>query len=108
MRADLERREARLAERESRLDAEFDKLEERSSALELLRQDLDAHRADLDRLDEERREVLEQVAGLTADQAKAELVTAIQNQAKREAVPVGPGDREHRRGGTARSAPGGS
>ncbi len=88
LRADLERREARLAERESRLDAEFDKLEERSSALELLRQDLDAHRADLDRLDEERREVLEQVAGLTADQAKAELVTAMQNQAKREAVPL--------------------
>ena len=86
LRADLERREARLAERESRLDAESDKLAERSAALDLLRQDLETHRADLERLDEERREVLEQVAGLTADQAKAELVAAIQNQAKREAV----------------------
>ena len=86
LRADLERREARLAERESRLDAEFGKLEERSAALDQIRGDLETRRADLDRLDEERRQVLEQAAGLTADQAKSELVTGIQNQAKREAA----------------------
>jgi len=86
LRADLERREARLAEREARLDAEFGKLDERSAALDGQRQDLDRRRADLDRLDEERRAVLEQAAGLTADQAKAELVASIQNQAKREAA----------------------
>ena len=86
LRADLERREARLAERESRLDAEFGKLDERSAGLDQTRSDLETRRADLDRLDEERRQVLEQTAGLTADQAKAELVTGIQNQAKREAA----------------------
>jgi ribonucrease Y len=86
LRADLERREARLAERESRLDAEFGKLDERSAGLDEVRRDLETRRADLDRLDEERRQVLEQTAGLTADQAKAELVTGIQNQAKREAA----------------------
>jgi ribonuclease Y len=86
LRADLERREARLAERESRLDAEFGKLDERSASLDQTRSDLETRRADLDRLDEERRQVLEQTAGLTADQAKAELVTGIQNQAKREAA----------------------
>jgi ribonuclease Y len=86
LRADLERREARLAERESRLDAEFGKLDERSASLDQIRSDLETRRADLDRLDEERRQVLEQTAGLTADQAKAELVTGIQNQAKREAA----------------------
>jgi ribonucrease Y len=86
LRADLERREARLAEREARLDTEFGKLEERSTALDKTRQDLDSRRADLERLDEERRTVLEQAAGLTADQAKAELVAGIQNQAKREAA----------------------
>ena len=86
LRADLERREARLAEREARLDTEFGKLEERSAGLDNVRQDLDGRRADLDRLDEERRVVLEQTAGLTADQAKAELVAGIQNQAKREAA----------------------
>jgi len=86
LRADLERREARLAERESRLDAEFGKLEERSASLDQVARDLETRRADLDRLDEERRQVLEQAAGLSAEQAKAELVTGIQNQAKREAV----------------------
>ncbi len=86
LRADLERREARLAERESRLDAEFGKLEQRSAGLDQTRRDLETRRADLDRLDEERRQVLEQTAGLTADQAKAQLVTGIQNQAKREAA----------------------
>ena len=86
LRADLERREARLAERESRLDAEFGKLEDRSAGLDQTRRDLETRRADLDRLDEERRQVLEQAAGLTADQAKSELVSGIQNQAKREAA----------------------
>jgi ribonucrease Y len=86
LRADLERREARLAERESRLDAEFGKLEERSASLDQVTRDLETRRADLDRLDEARRQVLEQAAGLSAEQAKAELVTGIQNQAKREAV----------------------
>ena len=86
LRADLERREARLAERESRLDAEFGKLEERSANLDQVARDLETRRADLDRLDEERRQVLEQAAGLSAEQAKAELVTGIQNQAKREAA----------------------
>jgi ribonuclease Y len=86
LRADLERREARLAERESRLDSEFGKLDERSVSLDQIRSDLETRRADLDRLDEERRQVLEQTAGLTADQAKAELVAGIQNQAKREAA----------------------
>ena len=86
LRADLERRESRLAEREARLDAEFGKLEERAGRLDQVRQELDSRQAELDRLDEERRAVLEQVAGLTADQAKAELVAGIQNQAKREAA----------------------
>jgi ribonuclease Y len=86
LRADLERRDARLAERESRLDGEFHKLEERSGALGRTQEDLDRQRAELNRLDEERREVLEQAARLTADQAKAELIAGIQNQAKREAA----------------------
>ena len=86
LRADLERREARLADREHRLDEEVRKLERRSAALDQLRTDLDRERSDLDRLGEERREVLERAAGLTAKQAKAELIAGIENQAKREAA----------------------
>ncbi len=86
LRADLERREARLAEREGRLDGELRKLEQRSAGLDETRADLDAQRAELARLDDERRVVLEQAAGLTAEQAKTELVATIENQAKREAA----------------------
>ncbi|HEY2575958.1 MAG TPA: ribonuclease Y [Streptosporangiaceae bacterium] len=86
LRGDLERREARLAEREQRLDEEVRKLEDRSSLLEQLRGELERERTDLDRLGEQRREVLEQTAGLSAAQAKAELVAGIEGQAKREAV----------------------
>jgi ribonuclease Y len=86
LRTDLERREARLAEREGRLDGEHRKLEQRSAALDEARAGLDAQRAELARLEDERREVLERAAGLTAGQAKSELVATIENQAKREAV----------------------
>jgi ribonuclease Y len=86
LRTDLERREARLAEREHRLDEEVRKLEDRSAALDQLRTDLDQERSSLDRLGEERREVLERAAELTAEQAKAELIAGIESHAKREAA----------------------
>jgi len=86
LRSDLERREARLAEREGRLDEELRKLEQRSGALDTAKTELDTQRAELARLDDERREVLERAAGLTAEQAKTELVANIENQAKREAA----------------------
>jgi ribonuclease Y len=86
LRSDLERRENRLAEREQRLDTEIRRLEDRSAELDQRHRDLSARAADLDRLDEQRAATLERVAGLTAVQAKTELVAVIENQAKREAV----------------------
>mgnify|MGYP001457317566 CR=1 FL=1 len=86
LRGDTERRETRLAEREQRIDEEARRVDQRAADLQQLQQDLDARAKVLDRLDSERRDVLERVAGLTADQAKTELVAGIQNQAKREAA----------------------
>ena len=86
LRSDLERREARLSDREQRLDDEERKLEDRAAGLDESRDELDKRRAELDRFEAQRREALERVAGLTADQAKAELVSSIGNQAKREAA----------------------
>jgi ribonuclease Y len=86
LRDDLERRETRLAEREQRLDAEIGRLEERERKLSELKKALEVRGAELDRLDQERRQILERTAGLTTDQAKGELVAAIENQAKREAA----------------------
>jgi ribonucrease Y len=86
LRGDLERRETRLAEREERIDQEARRNDQRSADLEGLSRDLDARAKELDRQNDERREMLERVAGLTADQAKSELVAGIENQAKREAA----------------------
>ena len=47
---------------------------------------LDRRAAELDRQDEERTAALQRVAGLTTAQARTELVSSIENQAKREAV----------------------
>jgi len=86
LRTDLERRESRLSDREQRLDNEERKLSDRAAELDKLEGKLGQRRAELDKLDAQRREVLEQAAGLTSEQAKAELVTNIENQAKREAA----------------------
>jgi ribonucrease Y len=86
LRTDLERRESRLTDREQRLDDEGQKLEERSAGLDEARLELDRRGAELDKLEAQRREVLERVAGLTSEQAKTELVSNIENQAKREAA----------------------
>ncbi|GIH77637.1 ribonuclease Y [Planobispora longispora] len=86
LRSDLERRENRLAEREQRLDEEARRQAERARKLAETETELAARREDLDRLAEERRAVLERVAGLTSTQARAELVGEIANQAKREAA----------------------
>jgi ribonucrease Y len=86
LRTDLERREVRLAEREQRMHEEARKADQRSDALDATQRELDQQRAELQQLDAQRREVLERLAGLTADQAKTELVVGIENQAKREAA----------------------
>ena len=85
-RAELERREHRLIEREERFDAEVRQLEERAAALSERELAVAADRDALTSLEAERRLVLQRAAGLSADQARAELVKSIENQAKREAA----------------------
>ncbi len=87
-RLDLERRGQRLTEREERHDEESRHLEERARELREQEAGLADRRVELVELEEERRLVLERTAGLSGDQAKAELVGLIENQAKREAALV--------------------
>ena len=86
LRGDLERREERISDREHRLDSEVCRLDKLAAENDETRRELDARRSEIDRLDDQRRAVLEQTAGLTAEQAKAELVATMQTQAKREAA----------------------
>ena len=68
-RQDIERREHRISEREQRIDDERRALDEREQALASA--------------EEERRRVLERLAGLTAEEARTELVESIEHDAKR-------------------------
>jgi ribonucrease Y len=86
LRGDLERREQRIGEREQRLDDESRRLEARGQALEERRTQLEERANALTEQGVMAGKELERVAGLSAEQAKAELVAAMENQAKREAA----------------------
>jgi ribonuclease Y len=85
LRASLERREQRLADREHRLDDEQGRLEARKSQAAARAEELDRREAELAAQDVRHGQELARVAGLTAEQARSELVATIENQAKRDA-----------------------
>jgi len=86
LRGDLERREQRIGERERRLDDESRRLEARGQALEQRGTELEGRAMTLAEAGARAAKELERVASLTAEQAKAELVATMENQAKREAA----------------------
>ncbi|MDX6300159.1 MAG: ribonucrease, partial [Nocardioidaceae bacterium] len=71
-RQDIERREHRITERQQRLDQDSESLAVRA--------------AQVSEAEERQRAALERVAGLTAEEARAELVASIESDAKRQAV----------------------
>ncbi len=85
-RIDIERRENRVAERETRVDQSQRDLDDRTRDLTETESKIDAKKAELTSLEVERQQVLERTAGLSADEAKAELVATIENDAKRHAA----------------------
>ncbi len=92
-RSDLDQREQKLVSREVRLEERSERLEQEAHEVvarehELARTEADIARrkAELADIEEERRRVLEQVAGLTAAEARAELVKDAESQAKRDAA----------------------
>jgi ribonucrease Y len=86
LRGDLERREVRIGEREQRLDDESRRLEDRRQGLDRRKAELDDRDAAIRDAAAKAAEELERIAGLTAEQARTELVSAMENQAKREAA----------------------
>ncbi len=82
LRDEVERRELRLTDRESRLDAENRQLDERSAELTEHDAELDHRRSRLAGLETERRLELQRVSGLSADEARAELVTGLEHEAR--------------------------
>jgi ribonuclease Y len=91
--AQLEQRSRRVDERERRQSEEAERLAERERRLaateaELAQQaaSLAEQQAALAQADQQRLRELERICGLTAEAARAELITAIEAQAKREAA----------------------
>jgi ribonuclease Y len=85
-RQDIERREHRLGEREERLDAKARQLENRAQALTESEAALEARRNELLDIEAARRRTLEQVAGLTAEEARQQLMESVESDARRSAA----------------------
>jgi ribonuclease Y len=92
-REEIERAERRVQERETALDRKFDILEQRDKeigrrASELGRKEktVSERDAELDRMLSEERRRLEALAGMSADQAKAELIGRMEEQARADAA----------------------
>ncbi|MDX6309599.1 MAG: ribonucrease [Nocardioidaceae bacterium] len=83
---DLERRERRLSQREERLDDAARLLDERAGELAHLDDELTLERNALLDIAADRRAILESLAELTAEEARAALVADIERDAKREAA----------------------
>lgn len=81
-RVDLDRREQRLTEREDRLDTEHQQIHEQRSDLDARAEELVTAAADLAQASRLTQSELERIAGLSADAARAEVVTAIEAEAK--------------------------
>jgi ribonuclease Y len=85
-RVDLDARQERLVQREERLEALAERLERREQELAARDEEIAHRREALADLETERRAVLERAAGLSAADAKAELVKSIEHSAKRDAA----------------------
>jgi len=84
--AELQRREERFASREAGLEAKVTLLDRREATLHDRERSVEAARAELESASEEHRHRLEQVAAMTAAEAKAMLVKQIEEEAKRDAM----------------------
>jgi ribonucrease Y len=85
-RDEARRREGRLAKREEALDAKIGDLERAERALADKAHSLDRTRDQMARAQDEHRRQLEQVARMTAQEAKDALIARFTGQAKREAM----------------------
>lgn len=92
-REEIEREERRVQERESLLNRKYELLEQRekdgtaqATSLNARQQAMAGREQELDRLVGEERRRLEQLAGLTAQEAKAELIQRLEDEARADAA----------------------
>lgn len=83
-RDNLRREEEGLQRRREKLDQRQESLDRREQALNKRQSTLDRQRNRLEQMEEERLKALEQVAQMTRDEAKAELLSAVEDSARQD------------------------
>ena len=83
-RGEITRSERRLAQKEENLDKKAEQLERKGEQLDKKLKDNDAVREQIEITLEQQKKILEQLSGLTAEEAKAELVASLESKAKFE------------------------
>ena len=83
-RGEITRSERRLAQKEENLDKKAEQLERKGEQLDKKLKENDAVREQIELALEEQKKILEQLSGLTAEEAKAELIASLESKAKFE------------------------
>ena len=83
-RAEVTRMERRLSQKEENLDQKTDALEKKSERLDQKLAENDAIHAEIEEMLERHKQVLEELAGMTADEAKQALMERVEAEAKHE------------------------
>ena len=83
-RKEVSRLERRVAQKEETLDAKLDALEKKEAALQKKHEDVDAIKLDISRKLEEQLVILEKTAGLSREDAKAELIRKLDDEMQHE------------------------
>ena len=86
LRLDLDRREQRLSVREERIDDESTRLQARTAELDASTAELVRRETAVADSEAEQLRALERVSGLSAEQARVEVIAGVQTQAKRAAA----------------------
>lgn len=81
---DLARAEERIDNRQSSLDRQVQKLESREQVLSKRQSNLDRKKNSLDKLQEERLVELQRIAGMTTDEAKQQLLDAVEAESRQD------------------------
>src|SRR6185312_15052778 len=84
-RQEIKRQEQRLQQKEESFDRKVDNLERQERALAQRNQELEERLAGIDALRDQRTADLQRVARMTIDEARAELISSIEESARREA-----------------------
>jgi ribonuclease Y len=87
-RTSLRREEERLQQRREKLDHRQERSEQREQALNKRQSALDRQRNQVEQLRQEQMETLERVAGLSSEEAKQELLEAVEEEARQDMARV--------------------